>query len=149
MQRTHTRSNTTGMLHLPVAQAFSTHLPQRYSLRGPTGSHFFHPPPEPSFRYRSDFCVRACAPRFAHRHARRPILGSCGGRPRYSKLTGAGSLGLVFTNHEAFGHSNATTVYGAPNCTKPLTLSEIHVISFSSGFLSTLDHLHKVPKSAS
>jgi len=67
----------------------------------------------------------------------------------HSESAGATSRGLVFTNHCSFEHSKTTMVHGTPKCTNPQTLSEIHAISFSGEFLSTLDHIHKVPKSAS
>ena len=67
----------------------------------------------------------------------------------HSESTSAAKPGLVFVTHRSFEHSKTTMVHGTPKCTNPETLSEIHVISFSSGFLSTLDHLDKVPKSAS
>ena len=66
----------------------------------------------------------------------------------HSESTGAISRGLLFTDQGSFEYSKTTTVHGAPKCVTPQTLSEIHAISFSSGFLSTLDHLSKVPKSA-
>jgi hypothetical protein len=66
----------------------------------------------------------------------------------HSESTSAAKPGLVFATHRSFEHSKTTMVHGTPKCTNPQTLSEIHVISFSSRFLSTLDHLHKVPKSA-
>jgi len=66
----------------------------------------------------------------------------------HSESAGAISRGLVFTNHGSFEHSKTTTVHGTPKCANPATLSEIHAISFSEGFLNTLDHLNKVPKSA-
>ena len=82
---------------------------------------------------------------FTHGHARRPFVGVGQG---HSKSTGATSRGLVFTNHRSFEHSKTTTVHGTPKCANPQTLSEIHAISFLREFLSTLDHLHKVSKSA-
>ena len=89
------------------------------------------------------FVWGAYALRFAHRHARRPILGSCGCCPGSSKLPGAGWLGSVFTDHDAFGHSNATPVHGTPKCNTPPILSEIHAISICTKFFSTLDHLDR------
>jgi hypothetical protein len=89
------------------------------------------------------FVYGACTSRFAHRHARRPILGSCGCCPGSSKLPGAGWLGSVFTNHDAFGLSNATPVHGTPKCNTPPILSEIHAISICTKFFSTLDHLDR------
>jgi len=72
-----------------------------------------------------------------------PFLGSFLGSPGTSKLPGAGWLGLVFTNHDAFGHSNATSVYGTPKCNTPPILIEINAISICTKFLSTLDHLDR------
>jgi hypothetical protein len=81
---------------------------------------------------------------FTHGHARGPFVGVGQG---HSKSTGA-IRGLVFNNRGSFEHSKTTTVHGTPKCANPQTLSEIHAISFSGEFLSTLGHLHKVPKSA-
>ena len=58
-------------------------------------------------------------------------------------MPGAGWLGLVFTNHGASGHYNATSVYGTPKCNTPPILSEIHEISNFTKLLSTLDHLDR------
>jgi hypothetical protein len=66
----------------------------------------------------------------------------------HSESTSAASPGLVFATHRSFEHSKTTMVHGTPKCTNPQTLSEIHAISFSNEFLSTLHSPHKVPKSA-
>ena len=82
--------------------------------------------------------------RFAHRHARKHLVGVGQG---HSKSTGAMSRGLVFTNHGSFEHSKTTTVHGTPKCANPQTLSENHAISFFTEFSSTLDDLNMTPRS--
>ena len=81
---------------------------------------------------------------FTHGHARVPSVGVAQG---HSKSTGATSRGLVFTNHCSFEHSKTTTVHGTPKCANPPTLGEIHAISFSAEFSSTLDDLNMTPRS--